>query len=66
VPLAMVALVPCHNVKFFREPQHDVMPVVHRTKKSVDYNNRPALPEFFETKLHEVVIGFGNKLFSVF
>ena len=50
--LAVIALVQREDVKFFRQPRRDGMPVVRRAKQPVQQNHRPALPGFFEMKLH--------------
>ena len=50
---AVVAMVHGEDVKLFREPLRDEMPVVRRTEQAVQQNNRPALPGFFEMKLHD-------------
>ncbi len=50
--LAVVALIQCEDVKFFCQLERDEMPVVRRAEQPVQQDHSPALPGFFEMKLH--------------
>jgi hypothetical protein len=46
--LAMVALVHREDLKVFRQPQRDLMPVVRRTEQPMEQDDRPALSGCFK------------------
>jgi hypothetical protein len=50
--LAVIALIQSEDLKFFRQPRCDGMPIVRRTQQSVQQDHRPAPAGFFEVKLH--------------